>query len=112
MSPAMMERIVVGRAVQITVKGVPTFATLAVSKTGALVMNTGGRNLAISAAQIPAVLGQVARGGPAAAEMATAILVRTGEPMAPNYYRAALSAINTAVGGGDPDPTLSAELGV
>jgi hypothetical protein len=108
----MMERIFVGRAVQITVKGVPTFATLAVSKTGALVMNTGGRNLAISAAQIPAVLGQVARGGPAAAEMATAILVRTGEPMAPNYYRMALTAINTAMGGGEPDPALAAELSV
>ena len=112
MSPAMMERIFVGQQVQIMVKGVAQPATLAVSKAGTLVMNLGGRNMAISAAQIPSVLGQVARAGPAGAEMATAILVRTGEPMAPNYYRMALNAINTAMGGGEPDPALAAELSV
>ena len=109
----MMTQIFVGRSVNITVKGAPVLATLAVSRSGALVMNTGGRNLAVSAAQIPAILGQVARsGGAAGAEAATAALLRTGDVLAPNLYRTTLSAINAAVGGGDPDPTLAAELGV
>jgi len=113
MSPAMMTQIFVGRGVNITVKGAPVLATRAVSRSGSLVINTGGRNLAISAAQIPTILGQVARqGGAQGAEAATAALLRTGDVLAPNLYRMTLTAINTAVGGGDPDPALAAELGV
>ncbi len=113
MSPAMMERIFVGQVVNVAIKGTPVAASLVVSRSGALALQAGPRVIALAPSQVVGVLGQIARaGGPRAAEAATAALMRTGEKLAPNYYQMALTAINGALGGGEPDPALAAELGV